>query len=74
MDDDKDNVHKLWHERLEESKITEYANDLVKRFVSMGVKVHTINVFWDDKGRFITETRGAHIMRRISDKKTPPNS
>lgn len=76
MSDDKkggDNVHRLWHERLEDSDIKKFANDLISKFLSMGVKVHTINVYWDKKGNFITKTQGAHFKRRVEDKKTPEN-
>lgn len=73
MSDSKDekpnNVHKLWHEKLEGSSINEMATELIRQFLSMGVKVSRINVFWDGDGNFITDTRGAHF-RRVADKKT----
>ena len=67
-------VFKLWHERVEASKINKMATDLIKQFMRIGIRIDTINVYWDDKGEFIARTKGAHFDRRIEDKKTPPNN
>lgn len=64
---------KLWHEQLEGSKINEMATELIKKFLSKGVKVHKINVYWDSDDRFITATYGANLKRRVEDKKEPEN-
>ena len=71
--DKKPKIFKLWHERIESSKINKMATDLVRRFMSMGIRIDTINVYWDDNGKFITRTKGKHLDRRIEDKKTPPH-
>jgi len=68
------NVFKLWHERVEASTINKMATDLIQQFHKLGVQIDTINVYWNDKGKFITRTKGAHFDRRIEDKKTPPNN
>lgn len=60
----------LWHDRLDESKVAEYANKLIHEFFKKGIRIKTIQVHWDDDGHFITETSGSHF-RRIEDKKTP---
>ncbi len=69
-----DNVYKLWHERLEASDINKMATELVKKFLKAGVKLHTINVEWDEDGNFFAHTQGAFLKRRIEDKKTPDPS
>lgn len=66
-----DDENRLWHELLEDSKINEMAHDLIQKFLSMGMKIDSIKVHWDNEGNFLSETRGEHFQRRIEDIKPP---
>ncbi len=76
MSDDKkptNNVHLLWHERVNEAKMAVLTEQFILSVKDAGMQLTEIKIAWNN-GVFKSEVLGQHMKRRIEDKKTPPNA
>jgi len=71
---DKDNVvNLLWHERVNQAKIALLTEKFILSVKDAGMQLTEVTIAWNN-GVFKSEVLGQHMKRRISDKKTPPDS
>ena len=64
------NVHLLWHERVNEAKIVELTESFINSVRDAGMQLTEIKISWNN-GRFSAQTLGQHMKRRVEDKKIP---